>query len=124
LLDSIYQIGAVQEGYDNSLSSLLTRISARHVIGIIFENTASNKIRYQKSELGEFSSPTLHLYRRDFSGRPGLFLTGNISGQDIDKIRKIVSNAKDTNSTEVQKFVRDKILWFPKGKLVTNFLNH
>jgi CRISPR-associated Csh1 family protein len=120
LLDSIYQIGAVQEGYDNSLSSLLTRISARHVIGIIFENTASNKIRYQKSELGEFSSPTLHLYRRDFSGRPGLFLTGNISGQDIDKIRKIVSNAKDTNSTEVQKFVRDKILWFPKGKLVTN----
>jgi CRISPR-associated Csh1 family protein len=119
LLDSIYQLGLVQEGDDN-LSSLLTRVSARHVIGIIFENIDSNKIKYQKSELGEFSSPLWYLYRRDFSGRPGLFLTGNISRQDMEKIKKIVSHSRNLERPEVQKFVRDKILWFPHGKLVTN----
>jgi CRISPR-associated Csh1 family protein len=119
LLDSIYQLGLVQDG--DNLASLLTPISVRHVIGIIFENRDGNrKVKYQKSELREFSSPLWYLFRRDFSGRPGLFLTGNISRQDIDRMKKIISGPSDINRPEVQKFVRDKILWFPHGKLVTN----
>jgi CRISPR-associated Csh1 family protein len=119
MLDSIYQLGLVQE--DDNLASLLTPISAKHVIGIIFENNDGNKkIKYLRSELREFSSPLWYLFRRDFSGRPGLFLTGNISRQDIDRIKKIISDSTDINSPEVQKFIRDKILWFPFGKLVTN----
>ena len=118
MLDSIYQLGLVQK-VDN-LPSLLTPVSARHVIGIIFENKDGNKIKYEKSQLDEFLSPLSYLYRRDFSGRPGLFLTGNISPQDIDRIKKILSDSRNINSPEVQKFIRDKILWFARGKLVNN----
>jgi hypothetical protein len=113
LLDSIYQLGLVQKGEADNLSSLLTPVSARHVIGIIFEKGDGNKkIKYQRSELREFSSPSWYLYKRDFSGRPGLFLTGNISRQDINKIKKIISDSKDVNNPEVQKFVRNKFYGF------------
>jgi hypothetical protein len=54
---------------------------------------------------------------QDFSGRPGLFLTGNISKQDIDKLQKDIQAGR---STVQKKFITDKILWFPKGKLVNN----
>ena len=116
MLESIYQLGLAQKD-DNS--SLLTSVSAKYVIGIIFENK-DGKIKYSKSELFEYESPSWYLFKRDFSGRPGLFLTSNISRQDIEKIRKILLDSKNSNNSEVQKFIRDKIIWFPHGKLVSN----
>lgn len=116
MLDALYRLGSAQDdggSYDN-ISSLITSVSAKHIVGIIFHNK-KGKLRYKTSELFEFQNPLWYLFKRDFSGRPGLFLTGNISGQDINEIK-----GKDFTGSEVQKFIKDKILWFPRGKLVNN----
>jgi hypothetical protein len=115
LLDALYQLGLVQnKAASDDISSLVTPVNAKHVIGIIFEHK-KGKIRYRTSELFEFQNPLWYLFKRDFSGRPGLFLTGNISSSDINKIK-----GKNLHDWVTQKFVKDKILWCPKGKLVND----
>ena len=78
MLQTLYQLGLAQE---QDVSSLLTSVSVKHVIGMIFENS-----KYDKSALYEFDDPSKYLFKRDLSGRPGLFLTGNIGKQDISKL--------------------------------------
>ena len=58
------------------------------------------------------------VFKKDPSGRPGLFLTGSISQQDIENLQEL---SKDQSKQHlVQKFVKLKILWFPRGKLVND----
>jgi CRISPR-associated protein Cas8b/Csh1 subtype I-B len=76
---------------------------------MMFENNGG-KISYLKSELYSGDNSTKYLYSRDLSGKPGLFLTGNISANDIKKLM-------NDNRSE---FINKKILWFPNGKLVNN----
>jgi CRISPR-associated protein Cas8b/Csh1 subtype I-B len=116
LLDALYRLGSAQDDRTShgSISSLITTVNAKYIVGIIFQSK-NGRIRYRTSELFEFQNPLWYLFKRDFSGRPGLFLTGNISGQDINKIK-----GKDFNYSEVQKFIKDKILWFSRGKLVND----
>lgn len=119
MLESIYQLGLAQK---DNYSSLLTPANARYVVAMVFTHK-NDQLKYVKSELFEFDNPSLYLYKRDYSGRPGLFLTGNISGQDIDKIKKILGgNMTKIGHTEVKKFIENKILWFSKGKIVTDYL--
>jgi CRISPR-associated Csh1 family protein len=116
MLDSIYRLGLVQE---NDNSSYLDEIDVKHVIGIIFKNNGKT-VNYDSSKVFEFQDKSLYLHKRDLSGRPGLFLSGNIAKQDIYKITKIFKEKKTINSDEIQSFATKKILWFPKGKLVNN----
>lgn len=117
MLEPIYQLGLAQK---DNYSSLLTPVNAKYVVAMIF-TCKNGQLKYVKSEQFEFDDPSLYLYKRDYSGRPGLFLTGNISGQDIDKIKKILlSNMTKIDHPEVKKFIENKILWFSKGKIVTD----
>jgi hypothetical protein len=93
-------------------------------VGIIFRNKGG-RVKYDKAKLFGIKPASItlssFLFKRDFSGRPGLFLTGNISRGDIDKITQITKASKNIHSNpDIQKFVKDKILWFPRGKLVSN----
>jgi CRISPR-associated protein Cas8b/Csh1 subtype I-B len=118
LLDSFYQLGKIQR---NNISFLLPPISSiKHVIGIIFRLDKNKKVKYDSVKLYEFVNNKLYLWKRDYSGRPGLFLTGNISYDDIKKIKNIYQKSKDLNNEIIQKFIEKKILWLPNGKIVTN----
>ena len=121
MLDSFYQLGKIQT---DTIASLLSPISSiKHVIGIIFRvdnNNTNNKISYESVNLYEFANNELYLWKRDYSGRPGLFLTGKISPDDIKKVKTVYQKSNDPNNKFVQKFIRNKILWFPNGKIVTN----
>ncbi len=86
MLDSIYRLGKVQRDEKISINSLLTSLTVKYVVGIQFQNRNGN-IEYIKSEIFEFQDPSFYLFKRDYSGRPGLFLTGNISKDDIKKIK-------------------------------------
>jgi CRISPR-associated protein Cas8b/Csh1 subtype I-B len=117
LLDSIYRLGIVQTDEKLSITSLLTTVTAKYVIGIQFQNNKSN-LEYIKSEIYEFQDPILYLYKRDSSGKPGLFLTGNISKEDIKKLKYAIERFGLENQ-DVKEFIRKKILWFPKSKIIS-----
>ena len=118
MLDSFYQLGKIQT---DTIASLLSPISSiKHVIGIVFRVDNNNKISYESVNLYEFANNKLYLWKRDYSGRPGLFLTGNISTDSIKKVKTVYQKSNDLNNKLVQKFIRNKILWFPNGKIVTN----
>ena len=119
MLDSFYQLGKIQN--NNNISFLLAPISSiKHVIGIIFRIDQNKKVTYDSVNLYEFVNNKLYLWKRDLSGRPGLFLTGNISYADIKKIKTIYQKSKDLDNETIRKFIEKKILWFPNGKIVTN----
>lgn len=96
------------------MSDLLTPIpTTNHVIAIEFIQQG-HMMMYDKSELFKFN-PSLqnnYLYKRDFSGRPGLFLSGRIGKKDI-----IVLKGPDTNHKRT--LITNKISWFAHGKLVS-----
>lgn len=123
MLESVYILGKAlndDKGGDNqNMSSLLTPLHARHVIGIVFQNK-NGIIKYKNVQSYDFQEPSwYYLFKRDYSGRPGLFLTGNISRQDIQKVQLLLKNSS-ANKNKIQKFIDSKILWFPSGKLVNN----
>ena len=118
MLDSFYQLGKTQT---NNISLFVPPISSiKHVIGIIFRIEKNKQVTYDSVNLYEFVNNKLYLWKRDLSGRPGLFLTGNIPYEDIKKIKTIYQKSKDLNNEIIQKFIEKKILWFPHGKIVTN----
>src|SRR5690349_13601934 len=99
MLQAISQLGKIEDKY-GSTSSI------KHVIGMIFDSD-----KYVESKLYDFDASThsKYLYQADPSGKPGLFLTGNIPLQNVKKL-------SDANTHS--DFTRKKILWFSYGKLV------
>ena len=77
MLQTLYRLGHTQEQKPDDLITHLTDV--RHVIGMVFENN-DGVINYYRSELFNYSNPSLYLYRSVKSGKPGLFLTGSIPG--------------------------------------------
>jgi len=76
LLESVYILGKAlndDKGGDNqNMSSLLTPLHARHVIGIVFQNK-NGIIKYKNVQSYDFQEPSwYYLFKRDYSGRPGL----------------------------------------------------
>lgn len=124
MLESIYRVGVIRKLERNDISYLLTPTPVDRVIVIIFKSNIGStkmKIKYSKTLVEDFKRPQYYLYRRDYSGTPGLFLTGNISKEDINDLKNAINeNKRPTNSNNaiVQKFIKNKILWFPNGKLV------
>lgn len=108
MLDSIYKIGLSQNGD----SEFADDPNVKQVIGISFIRK-NNKIQYGAVNLHDFKDKSLYLYKRDLSGRPGLFLSGSISQNDV----KTILDKNSTNDVK-QDFIDKKIMWFPNGKLV------
>ena len=107
MLQTLSQLGFGQE---QDVSSLLTPITnVTHVMGLVFENK-DGKVRYITSQLSELGDQSNYLFRQMRGGKPGLFLTGNVPREDITKI----------NPIDNSKFIKNKILWFPHGKLVSD----
>ena len=67
--------------------------------------------KYVESKLYDFNASEFsnYLYQEDPSGKPGLFLTGNIPLQDVKNL---------SDPTTHSEFSGKKILWFSHGKLV------
>jgi CRISPR-associated protein TM1802 (cas_TM1802) len=88
---------------------------------MIFKNT-NGIIKYINSELHDLKhtkNQTKYLFRRS-SGRPerGIFLSCEISRAEIHKVR---ASVKSKNKDKyLQKFIKNKVLWFPDGQLVKN----
>jgi CRISPR-associated protein Csh1 len=99
MLQALSQLGKIKDKY-KSTSSI------KHIIGMVFDSGKYVESKPYEFNASEFSN---YLYQEDPSGKPGLFLTGNIPLQSVIKL----SDA-DTHS----EFIRKKILWFSHGKLV------
>jgi CRISPR-associated protein Cas8b/Csh1 subtype I-B len=98
MLQTLSQLGRIKDKQQESNTKI------KHVIAIKFVDN-----KYIKSELHAFDGSSKYLYARDFSGRPGLFLTSTIPQLDIKQL-------SDDNT----KFIKKKVLWFSHGKLVNN----
>ena len=99
MLKALSQIGKIEDKYGSTSSIKL-------IIGMVFDSG-----EYIESKLYDFdaSEYSKYLYQADPSGKPGLFLTGNIPLQDV-------KNLSDSNTHS--EFSRKKILWFSHGKLI------
>ena len=109
MLTSLYQLGRTEEKKVNDL--LTPTPTIRHVVAIEFAQHV-DKMKYRKSELFNVGPQDNYLYKRDFSGRPGLFLSGTIGKKDIQILKR-------SDTKQKQKVITNKILWFPHGKLVS-----
>lgn len=98
MLQTLSKLGQIQEKEEET--------KFKSVIGIYFDN---GKYR-SPPELLSYINNSKYLYQRDFSGKPGLFLSGGVPYEDIKKL----------NDLDNEKFIKNKILWFPRGKLVNN----
>ncbi|GEM_PF-1843289 len=113
MLDSIYKVGRIQ----NVGSEFADNPKVKLVIGIAFIRER-NKIMYDSVRLSEYQKESTYLYKRDLSGRPGLFLSGSVALTDVKKI--IDSLGTNTENQIVQDFIEKKIMWFSRGKLITD----
>jgi CRISPR-associated protein Cas8b/Csh1 subtype I-B len=113
LLYSFYKLGLTQ----NKGTDLADNPKVKLVIGIAFVKK-KKKITYDSIRISEYKEESLYLYKRDLSGRPGLFLSGSVAQNDVKKI--IDSLGKSTENQIIKDFVEKKIVWFPDGKLITN----
>jgi hypothetical protein len=63
------------------------------------------------------------LYNKEPGGRPGKFITGKISGDDIKKLKNtlgiLVESPRNSDSlSDKEKFKRNKILWMTKSRIL------
>lgn len=93
----------------------------------MFKN-ANGVMKYIKSELHELlkesitsRNQTKFLFKRS-SGRPerGIFLSCDIPRKEIRKVRASFMKSNNLEGTDIQKFIKNKILWFSEGQLVKN----
>lgn len=113
MLDSIYKIGQTQ----NAGSEFVDNPKVKLVIGIAFVRK-KNKITFDSVRLSEYQEESLYLYKRDLSGRPGLFLSGSVAQNDVKRI--IASLGSNMENQVVQDFIEKKIMWCNHGKLIND----
>src|SRR5712691_10223169 len=102
MLQTLSQLGRIEDKQESNTNF-------RNVIGMNFKYNTNGVLEYDKSETHDFGDSAKFLYQRDFSGKPGLFLTGTIPQTDIKKL---------VGSEDNSRFIKNKVLWFPRGKLV------
>jgi CRISPR-associated protein Cas8b/Csh1 subtype I-B len=113
LLSSLYKIGQLQKDGSEFADDPKVKL----VIGIAFVKK-NNRIIFDSVKISEYQEKSLYLYKRDTSGKPGLFLSGTVNQSDIKNI--IDTQDKSSKDEIIQDFIKKKIMWFPKGKLINN----
>lgn len=113
MLDSIYKIGQTQKGGSEFTDDPKVKL----VIGIAFIRK-KDKIIYDSIIISDFRDKSLYLYKRDSSGKPGLFLSGTVAQNDVKTI--IDSQGTSSENRIIHDFIQKKIMWFSKGKLIKN----
>jgi CRISPR-associated Csh1 family protein len=124
MITAIADLGKASELEE--IEALVSHIDARLVLVIkiaLIEGAA----KYKGLSLEEKRADGLYLYRRDFSGRPGLFFTGKIGLFDVKKAKQNRLRSKSENIEEsrdavkqLKDFARKKIEWIPEGKLISD----
>jgi hypothetical protein len=106
MLDSIAKLGDLVELAD----TLSDPIKASNILSIQFTKLGES-LRYESIELEEKKEDKryLYLYRRDKSGKPGLFLSWRISSTDVKKLKKAVM---ENDAEKIREFEEKKIKWF------------
>ncbi|MGI0046911.1 MAG: TM1802 family CRISPR-associated protein [Nitrosotalea sp.] len=111
MLDSIYKIGLSQE----EGTEFADDPNVKQVIGISFVRK-NGTVKYDSVKLSEFQDKSLYLYRKDSSGKPGLFLSGSVAQNDVKNIINSLGGMSEKKI--VEDFIEKKIMWFPRGKLI------
>lgn len=112
MLTPIAKIGEISQ--EDDLSSLLDPISAKYVLAIQMERKNS-KMSYIGISLEEVKDKRSYLYKRDLSGKPGLFLSWKIDLNDIRKLKKALDNNNDIKNTKVIEEIKDKkVAWLSR----------
>jgi CRISPR-associated Csh1 family protein len=115
MLRSIANIGSQMEG---EWGHLVDSSSASDVFVICTDDNGKYKgVTVEHNTGGE-----RYLYRRDKSGKPGIFLTGRIPANDIRFIKSKVSGTADFDELlkedKVKKFIEKKIGWYSVRKTI------
>ncbi|MEM3191331.1 MAG: TM1802 family CRISPR-associated protein [Candidatus Parvarchaeota archaeon] len=115
MLKSIALIGSQGEG---EWAYLVDSSSVRDVFVICTDDNGKYKGVTVEDNAGE----ERYLYRRDKSGKPGIFLTGRIPANDIKFIKKQISGQKEFDELlkeeKVESFVKKKIGWYSFRKTI------
>lgn len=111
MLDSLYQIGVSRKDG----SDFADDPNTKHVICISFIKK-NNKIKFDSVRIDDFKDKSWYLFKRDLSGRPGIFLSGSVAQKEVKKIIDSIGGVSEEKI--VQDFIEKKILWFSRGKLI------
>ena len=103
MLDSISRLGNFVE----ARNFLGEPIKATNVLSIQFMKK-KKMLCYKGIELEEKKEEKRYLYRRDKSGKPGLFLSWRISSTDVRKVKKAIT---EKNVETIRDFEDKKIKW-------------
>jgi CRISPR-associated Csh1 family protein len=112
MIEAIAELGRASGIKD--VVALTDRVEAEHVIEIKIKIDGSDA-RYVGISLQEKGKDEWYLYRRDFSGKPGIFWSGNIGVSDIKKMKQNFADKKIVKS-----FLKRKVEWIPECKLIGN----
>lgn len=106
MLISIAKLGDLSE---SDITPYLTPIKATNVLAIQFR-ACEDSLEYETVKLEQVKKPERYLYRKDLSGKPGLFLSWRISMGDVKKFKTALTQSKSKVNQEVLKQLENKKL--------------
>ena len=123
LITAIAALGRALSGKTDS-EAWLDHTNAKIVLALRF-SLETNEANYIDIDIEEKKDDNLYLYRRDLTGKPGLFLTGRITRFDLQTLQKQLNLLKkDEKDKETRKSIDDilrrKLDWFSKGSIITD----
>lgn len=128
MITAIAQLGkaAKQQGeFSDDLKVLVDPSQAQDILALRIR-VLKKHTKYEGLDLEENKGEARYLYRRDQSGKPGLFLTGRISRNDVHVLRRnlilLKRGSVDTKRQEAEKvkadFEKRKLIGLTQGKAV------
>jgi len=130
LIRSIAELGRASRElgeFGNDLEVLVDRSGAKHAL-VLNLRISENRAKYEGLELEENRGEEKYLYRRDPSGKPGLFITGRIPrGGDIgiEKLRRsldvlasrqVSPDARNSAKRLIDDFEKRKVVGITRGR--------
>jgi len=137
MITAIAQLGRASRKsgeFSSELEAFVNRSRAKHVL-VLRIRVSENGAKYEGVELEENKGEEKYLYRRDPSGKPGLFITGRLpmSGDaGVWQLRRscIVLSSKNTSAKDREKakqilatFEKKKVIGITKGKGISQTTN-
>ena len=120
MITAIAQLGKAakqQAEFSDDLKVLVDRSRAKDVL-VLRIRVLKRHVKYEGLDIEENKGEARYLYRRDLSGKPGLFLTGRISRNDVHVLRRaLILLKKGSVGSERQKGEKVKAD-FEKRKLI------
>lgn len=81
-------------------------ITAKQVFAFKFRYKNKTEMVYEGISLEEVKEKDKYLYRKDLSGKPGLFLSWKISSNDIKNLKSAIESNDAKSKDKINKFKR------------------